>query len=102
MKTAIWKELLNRLQSESPKFFIVLRWIFGILACVAIAFKWVVAKELWEPSNAKLIDAIQEICGYILTAASTMWFSSLLPVKDNNSTTTPTTTTPPPSTDNLK
>lgn len=75
-------EIINRLKSESPKFFVVLRWIFGVLAVAAVTFKWVITKELWEPTNVKLVTAIQEVCEHIITIASTMWFSSLLPVKD--------------------
>lgn len=93
MKSTIWTEILSRIQGESPRFFIVLRWIFGVLAAIAIIVKWIITRELWTPQDAKVMAAIQEVCGYILTAASTMWFSSLLPVKDSN-TTTPTTTQP--------
>jgi len=92
MKSVV-TEIINRLKSESPKFFIVIRWIFGVLAVLAVVFKWVITKELWQPENVKLVDAIQEVCEHILTIASTMWFSSLLPVKDSTDQTTLTTTT---------
>ena len=93
MKTTFLKQILERLQSESPQFFIVLRWVFGVLAVIAGIVKWVIAKELWTPDNVKLIDAVQEICGYIITSASTMWFSSLLPIKETISPTLTVTTT---------
>lgn len=70
---------IDRIRTESPKFFVVLRWIFGVLATASVAIKWLIAKDIWNPAFA---DAIGELCGYVLTAAAAVWGTSFLPKKD--------------------
>lgn len=70
---------IDRIRTESPKFFIVLRWIFGVLALVGWAVKWLIARDIWNPAFE---DAIKELCGYAAMGASTVWGTSFLPKKD--------------------
>lgn len=81
MNMMMLTELINRLKSESPKFFVILRWIFGVLAAGAFLTKWVIAHELWIP-DAKVLSAIQDACVNVIVAASSIWGFSYLPVKD--------------------
>lgn len=74
-------ELVTRLKTESPKFFIILRWAFGVLGIIALSAKWLLLKEILNPVHG---SAINELCGYILTAAGAIWGVSFLPVKANS------------------
>jgi hypothetical protein len=72
-------EFIQRIRSESPRFFIVLRWMFGVLALVALAVKWAISAALWQPPYAL---AISELCAQIILVAVTVWGTSFLPVAD--------------------
>lgn len=74
-------ELINRIRTESPKFFVILRWSFGVLGLLALISKWLLTKEILNPQYG---SAISELCGYILTAAGTIWGVSFLPVNTAN------------------
>lgn len=71
--------VIDRIRTESPKFFVVLRWIFGVLSLIAITIKWLIAKDILNPPFEA---AIGELCGYIIAAAVSVWTTSFLPKKD--------------------
>lgn len=72
--------LIDRIRTESPRLFVVLRWVSGLLAVGGWVIKWLIAKEIWSPGFE---EAIKELCTYAGTAATAIWGTSFLPVKDN-------------------
>jgi len=70
---------IDRIRTESPRFFVILRWIFGALSLIAISIKWLIAKDIWNPPFEA---AIGELCGYVIAAAVSVWTTSFLPKKD--------------------
>jgi hypothetical protein len=74
-------DFFQRLQSESPRFFIIVRWVMGTLTAVALLMQKIMADELWLPANA---DKIKIICGYIITATLAIFGTSFLAKKDIN------------------
>jgi hypothetical protein len=74
-------EMISRLQTESPKFFITLRYVSGVLAIVAFVIRQVIADKVWEPHTSEKIFIV---CGYFISAAVAIWGSSFLPNKSAN------------------
>jgi hypothetical protein len=72
-------EFITRLQVQSPKFFIILRYASAILAGLSLLMQKVLADELWLPSYA---DKVETVCGYFITAAIAIWGTSFLPSKE--------------------
>jgi len=74
-------EMLTRIQTETPRFFIILRWMFGVLAVIAFMVQKVITDQVWQPAHA---DKVTIIAGYFITAALTVWGTSFLPTKSAN------------------
>lgn len=89
--------LVDRIRTESPRFFVVLRWAFGALAVAGWAIKWLIAKDIWSPDYEA---AINELCGYAGTAATAIWGTSFFPVKDKAVVVSNTAATGTPATPN--
>ncbi len=85
-------ELLNRIRSESPRFFIVLRWGFGALGVLALVLRWVISAKIWYPIYA---EAVIQLCVQVLFTAAGVWGTSFLPVTDKQKFTDPRDPPPP-------
>lgn len=85
-------EIITRLKTDSPRFFIILRYTFGALGAAALVAKWMLLREILNPAHGPIIS---EVCGYILTAAGAIWGVSFLPVKTADAPTDPKDPPPP-------
>lgn len=74
-----FSEFITRLQVQSPKFFIILRYGSAILAALSLLMQKVLADELWQPVYA---GKVETVCGYFITAAIAIWGTSFLPTKE--------------------
>jgi hypothetical protein len=70
-------ELVQRVQKDSPLFFIRLRWATAVLAVIAFAIKQLLIDKVWEPAAAAKVAIVAQ---YFITSALTVWGTSFLPV----------------------
>lgn len=83
MNTNFFIQLIQRIASESPKFFKIIRWASGVLGAVAGISSFLVSHAIWHPAFAAQMGTITTALWPILT---TIWGMSLLPVKDGTTT----------------
>lgn len=91
MNTNFFLQLIQRIASESPKFFVIIRWIAGVLGALSGAASFLVSHAIWQPSFAAQMGTITTAVYPILTA---IWAMSLLPVKDASGTGLPPSSKP--------
>lgn len=72
-------QLIQRVATESPKFFKIIKWTAGIIGVLAIAATHLINNHIWNPSYGATLNAITTSAWPILVA---VWGMSILPVKD--------------------
>jgi hypothetical protein len=79
MSQNFFLQLIGRIRTKSPKFFIILRWVGGVLAFVGGGILTILKNGMWEPSFAEsltgVINTVLPYCGALFTF-------SFLPVDD--------------------
>lgn len=83
MKNNFFLQLIQRIATESPKFFKIIQWVAGVLAVIAGALTFLIDNSIWNPSFAATLGIITKAAWPLLTA---IWGMSLLPVKDQTPT----------------
>lgn len=71
--------LIDRIRTESPRLFVVLRWVSGVLAAAGWVGTWLISKGVWSPAYAA---AISDLANGLALLATGMWGTSFLPKKD--------------------
>jgi len=71
--------LIDRIRTESPRLFVILRWVSGVLAAAGWVATWLISKGVWAPEYA---DAIKDLSNGLALIATGMWGTSFLPKKD--------------------
>lgn len=79
MKSNFFLQFIQRIATESPKFFKIIQWVAGALALLSGAATFVIDNNIWTPEFASTLGVITKAAWPVLIA---IWGMSLLPVKD--------------------